>query len=419
MRKSELKEMIKSAMLAEADDSKKGNSKEQKRMEGAIKDDRDHIKNLKKDIEDNERKLARLKKDYKKDVIKEGELTEDLTQFEDYVVGMFNSGVEEEEGPQSDVWEKSEYANSDLYEDAQEFLDLSDYLKSVGGKATLEGNPDINLELLRNGDIRWSADVTLAEAKDVNVDVEEDEDIDVDIEKDVVIDDEEVESDIEVKTSVPGESADEEAVQGLLIKAQEEAAKLGDEKLTDQIGNTITYFTRAHISQVDEAEDFNSDVDDINVSDDEAAADEGFGLEENKKSKHKNKLTESKLRSRKLKRKNKSQLTEEVKRFKKLAGIVSENEGEDIVSFLNSNKPELLDQLSQNLQGMDVELLKHGAIEIGGDSEGELDNAVAGFGEAGLDFSFDEDKVRDVHGDADTFTLRVGGKTIHGISYNV
>ena len=34
---------------------------------------------------------------------------------------------------------------------------------------------------------------------------------------------------------------------GLLTKAQEEAEKLGDEKLMDQIGNTITYFTRAHI----------------------------------------------------------------------------------------------------------------------------------------------------------------------------
>ena len=63
MRKSELKEIIKSSFLAEAEDSKKGNSEEQKRMEGAIRDDRDHIKNLKKDIEDNEKKLAKLKKD--------------------------------------------------------------------------------------------------------------------------------------------------------------------------------------------------------------------------------------------------------------------------------------------------------------------------------------------------------------------
>ena len=153
MRKSELKEIIKSSFLAEAEDSKKGNSEEQKRMEGAIRDDRDHIKNLKKDIEDNEKKLAKLKKDFKRDVVKEAE----------------------------------------------------------------------------------------------EVDVEDNEDIDIDIEDTVDIDDEETESDIEIKTSVPGEDTDVEAVQGLLTKAQAEAEKLGDDKLLDQIGNTITYFTRAHV----------------------------------------------------------------------------------------------------------------------------------------------------------------------------
>ena len=66
-------------------------------------------------------------------------------------------------------------------------------------------------------------------------------------EDEIDIDDEEIESDIEVKTSVPGESAEVDAVLGLLTKAQEEAEKLGDEKLLDQIGNTITFFTRKHI----------------------------------------------------------------------------------------------------------------------------------------------------------------------------
>ena len=168
MRKSELKEIIKSSFLAEAEDSKKGNSEEQKRMEGAIRDDRDHIKNLKKDIEDNEKKLAKLKKDFKRDVIKEAE----------------------------------------------------------------------------------------------GLDVEDNEDIDIDIEDTVDIDDEETESDIEIKTSVPGEDTDVEAVQGLLTKAQAEAAKLGDDKLLDQIGNTITYFTRAHVvkSANEELEDIEEDL---------------------------------------------------------------------------------------------------------------------------------------------------------------
>ena len=90
-----------------------------------------------------------------------------------------------------------------------------------------------------------------------DVEVEDNEKVDVDIEKDVEVDDESVETDIDVKGSMPGEGEDEIAVQSLLMKAQEEAEKLGDEKLTDQIGNTITYFTRAHVATVDTNESIN------------------------------------------------------------------------------------------------------------------------------------------------------------------
>ena len=95
--------------------------------------------------------------------------------------------------------------------------------------------------------------------KDVDVDVKDDENIDVDIEKDIEVDDEETEADIDVKASVSGESEEVEAVQGLLTKALEMSQALDDEKLEDQIGNTITYFTRAHVSRVNEL--------DINVDD--------------------------------------------------------------------------------------------------------------------------------------------------------
>jgi len=87
-----------------------------------------------------------------------------------------------------------------------------------------------------------------------DVEVEDDENIDVDIEKDVEVDvdDKSVESDVEVKTEVPGESADTAAVLGLLTKAQERAEGMGDEVLMDQIGNTITYFTRKHVVKASE-----------------------------------------------------------------------------------------------------------------------------------------------------------------------
>ena len=95
----------------------------------------------------------------------------------------------------------------------------------------------------------------LREAEDEEVDVDTEEDVDVDVEKDVNvdvedevdIDDESAESEIEVDSELAGEDADTAAVLGLLTKAQEEAESLGDEKLMDQIGNTITYYTRAHV----------------------------------------------------------------------------------------------------------------------------------------------------------------------------
>ena len=205
MKKSELKEIIKSQFLAEAEDSKKGNSEEQKRMEGAIRDDRDHIKNLEKDIKDNEEKLAKLKKDFK----------EDVNEAED-----------------------------------------------------IEDNEDI--------------------------DVEDNEDINVDIEDEVDVDDESSRSEIEVDSELAGEDSGVAAILGLLTKAQEEAKGLGDEKLLDQIGNTITYYTRAHVVATNEEQGMDperfvgsggDEVDSdsiVNVTKDNPAEDAeiGFALDE-------------------------------------------------------------------------------------------------------------------------------------------
>ena len=113
-----------------------------------------------------------------------------------------------------------------------------------------DAKDDIEAELKKMKVSEADEDVDVE--KDVDVDVEDDENIDVDIEKDIEVDDEETEADIDVKASVSGESKEVEAVQGLLTKALEMSQALGDEKLEDQIGNTITYFTRAHVSRVNE-----------------------------------------------------------------------------------------------------------------------------------------------------------------------
>ena len=73
------------------------------------------------------------------------------------------------------------------------------------------------------------------------------EEIDIDVEDDINIDDVSDKSEIEVDSELAGEDSDVAAILGLLTKAQSEAEALGDEKLMDQIGNTITYYTRAHV----------------------------------------------------------------------------------------------------------------------------------------------------------------------------
>jgi len=217
MKKSELKEMIKAAMVFEAKDSKKGNDEEQKRMEGAIRDDRDHIKDLEKDIKDNEEKLAKLKKDFKDDV---------------------NEG--------------SKYYEDDMDEEMRK--------------------DDMDEEMRKDD---------MDEAKYYEDDMKEAEEVDVEDNEDINIDDESTTSDIDITTSIPGESEDTEAVLGLLTKALDQAQKMGDEKLTDQIGNTITYFTRAHVARVDEMDlDMELDPTDVTKISPEAAA--VIGLDEEK-----------------------------------------------------------------------------------------------------------------------------------------
>jgi hypothetical protein len=98
-------------------------------------------------------------------IITEEHLNENIEQFEDYVSDMFNMSIPEDakEGEYfEDVWEKEQYGDEEEY-NTEEWYSLTDYLKSVGGKATLEGNPDIDLELMPNGDIKFGATVTLDE----------------------------------------------------------------------------------------------------------------------------------------------------------------------------------------------------------------------------------------------------------------
>jgi hypothetical protein len=203
------------------------------------------------------------------------EITEGIPQeseIADYVEAMFNDSVVEKEGFQSDIWTKEEYAATSRGEGSV-FMDLAKHLNSVGGKDVLEGNPDIHLELLSNGDIQWSADVTLDEnlaeeeiqeegtvakmkvselkAK-IKEDIisllneEEEDEEDVEVEDDIEMDMDVEEPSMDDAPEV-GLSKDEQEIQDSLKLAYDNAVAIGDEKLADQIGNSITFFTRTHV----------------------------------------------------------------------------------------------------------------------------------------------------------------------------
>jgi hypothetical protein len=123
-------------------------------------------------------------------------------------------------------------------------------------------------------------------------------------------------------------------------------------------------------------------------------------------------------------------MTQEQLRMQMLAGIITEGqykaklneeEGTDILSFLKSNKQELLSKLTEKFEWDedDAEMIGEYEIEIGADADGNEDAEIAGLGEAGLDFSFNPNKVKDTYGDASNFKLVIAGKPIYGISYNM
>lgn len=76
---------------------------------------------------------------------------------------------------------------------------------------------------------------------------------DKDEEEDVEVEDVEAEMDVEEPTMAPeiapeeGLTGDEQEIQDSLKIAYDNAVQIGDDKLADQIGNTITFFTRSHV----------------------------------------------------------------------------------------------------------------------------------------------------------------------------
>ena len=79
---------------------------------------------------------------------------------------------------------------------------------------------------------------------------DEDEDVEVDIEDEIEADAEpemEPAMDAAPEGGAEGLSSDEKEIQDALKLAYDNAVAIGDQKLADQIGNSITFFTRTHV----------------------------------------------------------------------------------------------------------------------------------------------------------------------------
>jgi len=345
------------------EDSKKGNKEEQKRMEGAIRDNEIHIDKLNKDKKADEKKLAKLKKDFKKDVKESEEVSEKqgYNDRDDEAIGAkdgaekdkkvsmkgrrdMSRGMEKALGNRPDSTDskmdesevQTEMASSNLelkslakklfsgfknmgadvelstdkvtldkapsgdLDEKNVWLSVNDdgiSLSLVGDKAisfndkiqkdfsdfefierqdskSWNGQDVKNLTILPGKDMsegygkkyeeddikkeEMSSKMKISELKaKIREDIlstlneEEDVDVDVDFKDEVNVDAEGDEIDIvkpAVKAKVEvGLSPEEEIVQDSLKAAMDAADALGNDKLADQIGNTITFFTREYV----------------------------------------------------------------------------------------------------------------------------------------------------------------------------
>jgi hypothetical protein len=85
------------------------------------------------------------------------------------------------------------------------------------------------------GDMEDMEDMPLDEAKEDEEEAPAEEEMDAEVDVDVEA------------APAQGLSAEEQEIQNSLKIAYDSAAAIGDQKLADQIGNSITFFTRTHV----------------------------------------------------------------------------------------------------------------------------------------------------------------------------
>ena len=122
-------------------------------------------------------------------------------------------------------------------EDTQELYSKKAKMKMSELKAKIREEilSTLNEEFEDVEDIGGMEDMPLDEAKEDEEEAPAEEEMDAEVNVDVEA------------SPASGLSAEEQEIQNSLKIAYDSAAAIGDQKLADQIGNSITFFTRTHV----------------------------------------------------------------------------------------------------------------------------------------------------------------------------
>jgi hypothetical protein len=183
-----------------------------------------------KDILSEEKPKTKMKKSELKELIKSSIMNEMYVDIDNM-----------EDAPESEVDFLAEVdailAEADEFETAKPAR-ITSFLKALD----LLVYDEYHAELYDSDEVKQAYDLLVKAAKKLGNLNEAEEEVAVD-DTEVAVDGEE-NIDVDTTTEV---DPNVKAVQDALTQAQAAAQKLGDPKLTDQIGNTITFFTRAHV----------------------------------------------------------------------------------------------------------------------------------------------------------------------------
>ena len=113
-------------LMEKKEDSKKGNKEMQKKLEGAIRDDRDHKFNIDKDEDEQRKKLAKLKKDAKKETGKGLKGNKDEQKRAEGAIKDGKDHKEKLDGDIKDNEKKLKKLKKDFKDDVNEGMDKED-----------------------------------------------------------------------------------------------------------------------------------------------------------------------------------------------------------------------------------------------------------------------------------------------------